>query len=589
MLRTVVCRWEFLPEFFLFILFTLKFFILKSVQQLFLFCFESKLWIKNIDQILISLNLDLAFLQNSTESLLRMSSSTACIEDLPIEMIIELFRRLPLSNLVFCSMVNKRWHSICTSLKPHRLVATDSDDNLQKWYSNQPVKKEELCELSELDYLARKPLLSNLKYLALAGSYNDDFDLDGLFNGLSPFSQLVHLEFDIPIEYGDQEISNLPALKVLVFHYYNRHSHLSIDCPSLSMLAYREDNENEIMLDVKHPETIKKLDIDGTVVRELASFKNIECLITQQFDLISKATLRVLPKLKELHYNASLKNHLGNFSKAGTVDRMKRALNEFLVAMSTLKGTDFSFTFAGFRLTKSMLNEIHIGVQLIERDGWKYERVSDEYVYMNNYHLLDPDTTLDFICTIDYTRLIDYSRNDIPPCFSQKFTDITKVMTVGPIDADHFLRFLKPLRFLRVLKMDRSELDQEFWDQLPATAPRLTKLKVEEDDQEEFRFRFDFVDKLARLSSLSILGRCLSLESLKSLVANGSIDDLTKCSFFYRSQDSGDRFQIVRYSNGWKVRDIHREIDAFVITQNAAGILTFLKGKMSDLSLSKLL
>ena len=98
----------------------------------------------------------------------KMSSPTS-IDDLPSEMICELFKHLCPKDLVTCSMVNKRWHNYA-GFKVHRLVVANYrvDD---KWYhSDRKIEDQELCSSERFSRLANKPLLSNLKHLALCGN-----------------------------------------------------------------------------------------------------------------------------------------------------------------------------------------------------------------------------------------------------------------------------------------------------------------------------------------------------------------------------------------------------------------------------------
>lgn len=108
--------------------------------------------------------------------------STTAIEDLPPEMVTELFRLVfdpknP-NDIVACSTVNKRWHSIYSTFRVDRLVAVDDVHfYLSKWcYSDQKIDEKELCRPEMFARLADQPLLSNLKYLGLCGK-SSQFDL----------------------------------------------------------------------------------------------------------------------------------------------------------------------------------------------------------------------------------------------------------------------------------------------------------------------------------------------------------------------------------------------------------------------------
>ena len=79
-------------------------------------------------------------------------------------------------------MVNRRWHSICATFKLHRLVAVDRcfGDNLIRWYdSNLTIREEERCGPEMFGRLTEKPLLSNLKHLALSDDPSE-FELNKL-------------------------------------------------------------------------------------------------------------------------------------------------------------------------------------------------------------------------------------------------------------------------------------------------------------------------------------------------------------------------------------------------------------------------
>ena len=439
-----------------------------------------------------------------------MSSSTkptTGIEDLPSEMISELFNYLPPKNLVASSMVNKRWNSIYAAFKVHKLFV-DEDLKIKKWYdTNQTVEEKCFCRPAMFRLLVEKPLLSNLKRLAIY-KYNFEFD----FDELNRFSQLVHLEIDIHTPYSQKKLHlNLPKLKVLVFIGWNEDYSISIDCPQLSTLVYQGEKKDANWLDLKHPETIRKLETCMTGPK-LVPFKNVECMVTRGLRVISKTILQSLPALKELCYNQDISGmfEIESYHGAGTVHRVKRTLSEFLDEAKKLKGSDFRFTFAGLQLTNVNVNQIDFGVQYDETNGEEY--VHTEYVYMKYYHLIEPGT-LHFVNWINYTSLLRYVTGEFPRCFSQKFTDVHSVHAGQVQDVDHFLWFLKSLKSLRRLFLLKTGLGQEFYDQLPVSAHSLTKLELRDEHCENF----DFVDQLSRLSDL-IIEPTFSLESLPLLI-----------------------------------------------------------------------
>ena len=502
-----------------------------------------------------------------------MSSLTVCIEDLPSEMIRELFEYLPPKHLAACSMVNRRWQSIYADFKLHRLVVTDHDYSLNKWKdTNQPIREAERCSLAMFRRLAEKPLLSDLKYLVL-----DDYDPKSDLKKLNRFRQLVHLEI-YKIDF-DKVNLNLPRLKVLAFHHKNKKCALSIGCPELSTLAYKARHVR--LLDVKQPETIKSLETNLVDPEWLAQFKSVECLITKQFEAISKATLQSLESLRELRFNGDIENLTNRLFERVTIDQVKRTVSEFVDEAKRLGGSDFRFTFAGLQLTN--VNQIDFGVQVNE--GGHYEWVYNDYIYMKNYHLIKPGA-LQFIRQVDYTRLMSVT-GEFPRCFFQKFTDIKEVRAMAKVqDPDHLLWFLKSLRSPRRLDLGEEVQSQEFYDQLPASAPSLAilgfhvKLRqitvgVPTKPLKELHLNFDFIRKFRRITMLDIIEQPISLESLASIMRSSATLVVPR---FYVRLTENDKHWIQREWNSkvWKITDFRGEL--LFEAENPDEIINFLEG-----------
>ena len=151
------------------------------------------------------------------------------IDDLPPEMVSELFKHLCPKDLVACSMVNKCWHSIYSGFKVHRLVTTEDRDfyGITSWsYSDRKIEYRERCLPAMFGRLADRSLLSNLQHLALWGNL-PQFDL----NQLNRFRQLVHLEIIGDLS-AEKLNLNLLRLGVLALYTFNWGCSLLIDCPN---------------------------------------------------------------------------------------------------------------------------------------------------------------------------------------------------------------------------------------------------------------------------------------------------------------------------------------------------------------------
>lgn len=506
--------------------------------------------------------------------------TTTTIDDLPAEMISELFKQLNLKDLAACSVVNKSWYKIYSDFKVTSLAAFQYPDRLRKWcYPDRNIEDKELCKAAIFFRLANKPLLSNLKHLFLCG-YGPRIDL----NMLNRFTHLVRLEIDIRIE---KPINfNLPKLKVLAFHQLNMQSSLSVDCPALEVLVYREGPlmiENRTLLEVKQPETIRVLDSDLFGSVRLAKFKNVNCLIARGFQMIGKDNLQSLPKLKEFHFKLCIENLFAtHFNQIGTLNRIKRKLTKFMDDVRVSKGDDFKFRFVGFPLTKTLLDQIDFNVKLVERhfvsgSSGYFEEVTNEYIYLKNYHLIDPDASLDFINRLDYNCVIDIMAKKIPIGFLKKLTGLFEVKTKGAIqDANHFLSFLQSVGSLKSLSLDRSQLGQEFYDQLPKSAHSLVNLTLIGDRRNirgdrDLELNFEFVDQLSNLDKL-VIYQTLSIESFTSLVrwSNELTEVVCQCELKEKL------FRIQKFRKElWEVYDDKSFHQVLIRTGNADEVLNY--------------
>ena len=368
---------------------------------------------------------------------------------------------------------------------------------------------------------------------------------------------------------------NLPKLRVLAFHFPNRNCSMSIDCPELNLLVYRGESEGRNLLNIKQPETIRKLDTD-IIGPKFSSCKNVECVITRRLEAIGKNTLLLFPKLNELHYNAGTRKAFSGF---GDITTLKQELTEFLDDVNALKGSDFQFRFAGFQMNKTKLDEIDFDVQVVKGR----ETVFNEYVYLKNYQLIDPDGTLDFICFIDYTRLMSKVPGEIPVCFFKKFIGVYHVRAKCVQDESHFLWFLKSLRSLRKLELDCSGLSQEFYDQLPESANSLSSLTLQRDNeicQRELQLGLDFIAKFSGLSEL-LIHPILTFQS-GPLQARW-LDKLEKCILEFRLREK--RFSIKKFERaGPKVFHVYLDQKQFHI-KNSEEIVNSFEKLQRDLCL----
>ena len=468
-----------------------------------------------------------------------MDSSTTAIEDLPPEMINELFNHLPLKDLLACSMVNKRWHSIYSKFKLNSMAAIYSLElSPWKWYETGNIMEDkEICLPDFFCDIVEKPIVSNLRYLALFANFAFRMDL----NKLNRFSQLLHLEFDSYFRWlnkGKLHL-NFPQLKVLAFHEYNGRSPVSVDCPKLDLLLYRGEPEGSNLLEVKQPETIRKLETD-MFGEKLTPFKNVECLVTRRLQVIDKSTLLSLPKLRELHFKLEVR-----YSEFfGAQEQLKKFLSDVRLFQAS---RSFRFQLAGFDLSQEKLDRMDFSVPVVEEIEWRSVWECTQFC-LNNIDLIDPSEPVELIHPVNYTALMRHFDGRLPNCFFQKFKGIEEVRADKIEDVDHFLSFLKSLSLLRKLRLKKTRLGQEFYDYLPTLAPSLYILELREHG--ETGLNFAFLNNLSHLTCLEIdfIGAS-PLQSMSSLfgavgkslwadICYYRINEETSFCVFEKSRDS---------------------------------------------------
>lgn len=360
---------------------------------------------------------------------------------------------------------------------------------------------------------------------------------------------------------------NLPKLQVLAIHHFNQ-APLSIDCPALRVLVYHEHEyiEKGSLLNLKHPETIQQLET-CMVGSKLSSFKNVVCLITGKFEAVSKETLLLLPKLKELRYNEDINfAYLEPNVSFSSVNELKQELRQFMDHVEVSRASDFKFRFAGFQLNMATLDQIDFDVQI---EGGQ-ERIYPEYVYIRNYRLIEPDAILNFIWHLDYTRLMNYGAGEIPPCFFKKFISVETVDVGAVQNEKHLLWFLRSLRSFRILNLMQSELSQEFFDQLPASAHSLTDLVIRGDEKNELQMSFDFAAELPHLSLLEI-NRNVSFKTLKNSLARW-LGKLTHVSIKFQMYENYSYIKKSKGSNECYVTHLKRNP---LYTENPDEVVSF--------------
>lgn len=357
-----------------------------------------------------------------TNSTQKMANSTANFDDLPAEMISEIFHHLNFNDLISCKQVCRRFCEIVGELRIRCLHVRYPEE--AEAYSS------EFCHPNLFKIQVAQPILSRLRSLTIAHS----FDLD--LNILNQFGELVQLRIGYIRHDQPKLVLSLPKLRILEF-FEEAGCKVTVDCLNLERLfcfGWYLDSE----FAVKHPETIHTLQTDFHD-RSLQPFKNVEYLSCRRnYKIFDESTLLALPKLKEIRYSG----HFGEFHQRSygghQWQNVLARLRRFMESKRTLEKFDLRVFFGCVELVNDKpINEYE----------FEQYHANAERFYMINYPQLLKTDALE----VNYSRLMDILGNDqIPDDYFDKFSHISTVKVDERqgkrIDQEHLLWFLKSLK-----------------------------------------------------------------------------------------------------------------------------------------------
>ena len=191
---------------------------------------------------------------------------------------------------------------------------------------------------------------------------------------------------------------------------------------------------------------------------------------------------------------------------------------------------------------------------------------------MKNCRLIEP-SALDFIQTLDYSRLMANVPAAIPSCFFEKFTGIQWVKASAIPDPDHLLWFLKSLSSLTRLHLVYSELNllrsngshlpdsltqrafQNLCDCLPAHARSLVQLELNANGYKELKLSLDFIDEFPCLSCFTARPQDLPLKSIATVI--GWLGKLAEGSFQFDYKEKSFFIEKLRELREFKVFSVY--------------------------------
>lgn len=419
-------------------------------------------------------------------------------EDLPLEMICEIFQKLSLSDLINCKQVDKRCYHAVEMIRVRGLSVKDNKG------SNNP----DYCHPNLLNNLLNREKLIIINKLVCLKIKHFDHKFD--YQKINLFKELVHLEM-LPVSNLQFSLSKLEILKFNSVNIYK----IDLNCPKLQELHYTEwEDVNALVL--KNPETIKKLHCNfyGKKLERFRCLEQLESIFCYGgFKLLIDDTVWKLLFLNSINFKDSI-DHLRFFwvSVPGINNNLLLQVKVGILLQDfnrqrILKNSKLVLCFAGLRLTSSAS---------IERLIFQKEsgEISEEMLYANNWQLLEE--TVPFVENVNYSLLVKQFDLRIPEDYFKRFFNLRKVFVTERLqDENHFLSFLTDLQKpLKELNLANSILSQSACDQLPKICPALVSFGFA--NMAQCQLNFSFLSKFKKLDRLAIKFKGLNFRLTKS-------------------------------------------------------------------------
>ena len=415
--------------------------------------------------------------------------SQLAIDQLPELCLKKIFGYFGPKDLAKCKAVNRRFKLYADQLGIPELIVrvyNPKEEYPCRWYLTDrriewkhSINRQEFKSIQTL----QPQLRQQLKFLFI-----DSFEVTDLefINGCKHLEHLEAREPNRGSSLPERALPNhspsewtLPNLKVLCFHSWNYHR-MVLKTPSLQVLHCRRLKKVEI----KYPETIKKLECEYLDNKKIAHFKNLEVFRCEAYAGVLD---RVVPgkskNLKELRLRINFEN--AEFQES--YELFRKSLDTFLSRMAKSKG--------GEKL-KIFFND----VRLINADQLEdFTFMSHPWnFYLKNFKHITAGRRFG-MTRINYSDLMTLLVTELSSDFFEKFPSIRTVEVTDSTDLDQLIWFLKNTRILRELVLSSSLGDlQRLLDNLPNNNDRLTYLKITENHANAVT-DFSFIQQLTSL------------------------------------------------------------------------------------------
>ncbi|XP_037052507.1 uncharacterized protein LOC119086038 [Bradysia coprophila] len=378
------------------------------------------------------------------------------LNDLPVELLSQIFKHLPLTDLDNCRLVCRQFMLICDAIPITDLIFWNISSSYGSRKDYWQFTNEQFSYSNLIDFHYEKKTghrwtfrLAKLKQLYYHGGVENPC----FWNRLNDLHQLVHLRLEMNEFYFNalRIIQlNLPNLERLeIGEGYSEQCELHLNTPKLSMLTCSEFEAIRIA--------------DPTTIEHLELVRYTE-------------TADQLVNLKYLKVNWKTIRHRKIWSIFGELQTL--VCNSF----DDDGPDDFDASMEAIRnllLIKKPHQKIYFqSVELVYRSTInEYEASKNILAFqISNYGSLCAN--ISHHGPLDYNELMRLTNGNLPVDFFQKYFNVRSVKVVGEVNKpEHLLWFLKRFEYLNRLEIDSSSVSQEVYNQLHSIG-QLTRIIV---------------------------------------------------------------------------------------------------------------
>ena len=409
------------------------------------------------------------------------------MDGLPKKLLLDIAAHLPtVRDILRFKQVNKRLHSIVSELRLESVVVSHGILPLKRrWFHTyQPITSHVLKTLDYSVVPYNSSILSGLKQLQIISTDYTNFEsynLTQLFGQIASLSRLEHLELicvmmktSNPVELDSTGLHTLSIDRV-------EFTQITLNTPNLKFLKLDLFESYNDKIIFSYPQSVRLL-ITKFYEKSITSLRNLEYLyVCQKIPLkdiqgeevpgkLDSLFLNRLPSLKELQF----------YEEDRTYDH--------LAEQRRLLKRDTLLFFCGVELVDNDL-------ELLPKTDWSpYTSLSHTVIEFYAHHYRRTASILPFARRMIYDD-IGHCLGKLQHGLMNKFVNLRSIEVSRPLgDVSVFVEFLRNFQGLRSLLVEKTNLNQQFFDELPQLQPVLDQLEIYGGPDLDFGFVLRFKD-----------------------------------------------------------------------------------------------